>query len=107
MIMGIDNLERDGFGGRTSWVVIENSAVWRILSGRNIRRQRSVRVAVPAKTNRLLRFVQSNRSIRQVRAQLAQRRNVVQNPKRAPVRADDPIIAMNREGAHGSVGQVE
>src|SRR5260370_29643834 len=83
------------------------SAVWRILSGRNLRRQRSVGVAVPAKTNRLLRFVQSNRSIRQVRAQLAQRSNVVQNPKRAPVRADDQIIAMNGEVAHGGVGQVE
>src|SRR5260370_5277814 len=98
--MCIDIFQRERFDGRTSGVVIENRAVGRILSPRYTRRQWSVRIAVPAKTNRLLRFVQSDRSIRQLRAQLSQRRNVVQNPNAEPLPPSDQITATNPTLAH-------
>ena len=38
---------------------------------------------------------------------LAKRRDVVENPEGAAVRADDDIVAVDYEIAHGSGGQVE
>src|SRR5260370_23583780 len=107
MIVGIDNFQRDGFARCGAQIVIEDGTVGWILSRRNIRRERSIRVAVPAKTNRFLRLVQRDRSLRDFRPHLAQRSYVVENPERAAVRADDEIVAMNWEVAHGGVGQVE
>src|SRR5258707_10507538 len=101
MIVGIDNFQRDGFARCGAQIVIEDGTVGWILSRRNIRRERSIRVAVPAKANRFLRLVQNYRNLPDFPPHLAQRKYVVQNPETAAARAHDEIIAMNCRGADG------
>ncbi len=46
------------------------------------------------------------RSIRQLRAELAERRDVIQDPKRAPVGSNDNVVMMNDEIADRSRRQI-
>src|SRR5258706_13777693 len=81
--------------------------VGRILPGRSTGRQRRAGMAFPAEPNRLLRLVQSRGSFRDLRANLAQRRNVVENPERPAMCSDDEIVSVNGEIAHRGMWQIE
>src|SRR5260370_41153826 len=83
MIVGIDNFQRDGFARCGAQIVIEDGTVGWILSRRNIRRERSISVAVPAKANRFLRLVQSDRSLRHFRAHFWPRSYVLWNAEQS------------------------
>src|SRR6202790_810897 len=107
MIFRIEDFEGERFAGRGREVVIKNRSVRRVLARGNFGRKRRVRIAVPTETNSLLRREERCGRFSDGGVELAKRRNVVENPERTPVRADDEIVAVDREVAHRRMRQIE
>ena len=94
------DLQRYRLGRRRLQVVVDDRAVRRTLSRGRIRRQRGVAVAVPMNAQRGLGRKQKRPLSQHSLIQLAQRRDVVQNPETAPVRRHRKIVVLDQQVAN-------
>ena len=86
---------RDDRGDRDSEPVIDHGAIGRVLARRLVGRQGRIGVHVPPNPPRVLRAIEVHRRRRHTRAHLPHRRDVVQDPERPAVRADDEVIVLD------------
>ena len=107
VILTIEDFQRDGVFRNARKVVVDDRAIGRIFPGGEFRRQRRVRVAVPAKTNCFLRSEKMRGGLCHLVIKLPQRREVIKNPERAAVRRNDQVIAVNVEVTHRGVWQIQ
>ena len=101
------NFERDVGGGSGIQRVVEDGAVGRILSGGKFRRKRGFLVVVPADASDGGGAKERGVGVRDLRAGLAQRREVVENPKRAAVGGDDEIVIVDDDVAGIAGGKIQ
>src|SRR5690242_3017849 len=97
----VEDLERDRSRGGPRQVVIEYRAVGRILADRLVDREGRIGVLVPAHADGTGGPVEIGVGRRRRLVGLAQRREVVEDPEAAAVRADDQIAVVYDEVAHG------
>src|SRR5262249_26452763 len=99
------DLDRYGIARTFRKKIIDHRAVWRILAGRFVRRQRRVSVQVRANAQCRLRLKQ--KILMLISVELPQRRDVVENPKPAAMRRDDEIVVLDNYIAHGTRWQIQ
>ena len=104
---GVQDVERDESGGFFLQGVINDGPVGRVLSGGFLLRQRGVGVHVPADAVGALGPEERHRGFGYFGGELAQRRDVVQNPEAAPVGADHEVVVLDDQVADGGGGHIE
>ena len=103
----IEDFESDGTRSGVRQIVVNDCAVGWVLSSGFVGRKRRVRVGITLQTvGGCWRKKMGNFVRRQISC-FAQRRDVIKNPERAPVRADDEVVVVNPEIAHGGVRQIQ
>ena len=80
--------------------VIDDRAVRRVLAARLVRRQRRVRVHVPAHADRSLRLEKRRLARHHRLVELAERRDVVEDPESSSVRGRDQVVVLDDDIAH-------
>src|SRR5262249_19115596 len=85
---------------RRPQVIVEGSSERRILARRYFRSERRVVVGASADTHGRRRFEKIGTSRSNVAADLTQRRDVIQNPERPPMRRCNQIIVFNHQIVH-------
>ena len=103
----VGDLDDDGPGRCALQVVIDDGARGRILGFRLVLLRRRAVVGVGRQQHRFARLEQEGVRGGDVVVDLPERADVVQDPDAAAVRADDQIVAVNREVAHGRGRQVQ
>src|SRR5262249_43507342 len=84
-----------------------NWAIWWVWPRRSLRRQRSVRVVVATHAMCELWREQMDAGIHDARVDLTKRRDVIKDPERPPVGADNKILLMNHQIANRGCRQIQ
>ena len=108
ILLPIENFQLHAPGCRWQEIV-DHRAIRRILRRGLLGRKRRARKRIAIHANRRRRAIKIKTSAAiAVRFQrLTQRRDVIQNPKRTPVRCNQQIVAVDRKIANRSDGQVQ
>ncbi len=96
-----------GTGGRLFEIVIEDRAIGRILTAWLLLGQRRVGIEIPMHAMGRLRLIEDDVGRRHFRIDLAKRGDVIEDPERTAMGADDDVVIVNDEIADRGGRHVE
>ncbi len=103
----VGDVDNDRTGSRRVQIEIDHGAVRRILACRFLRRQRGVSVVVAADAVSYLGGEEKGIGLRDLRDQVPERRDIVENPEGPAVCGHDEVVVMDNQIANGSGRKVE
>ena len=106
LALAVQDLDCDGSRRGGLQVVVEDRAVWGVLASGLVLRKGSSLEAGGVEADRLARGEEPGVRRGDGRGQLAQGRDVVEDPEGAAVGRDDEVAVADGDVAHGAVGEV-